>query len=354
MGTIEDYLKKVQPLADREMEKVFPRTIGKKWLEYALDRADFAYDEETLTKGAAEPIWDLLDRGGKRLRPALVMLACEAVGGKKELALKMSPLVELIHNGTLIEDDCEDSSETRRGKKCTHLLYGIDVAVNDGAAMYFIPLTLLYRNPYKLKEKQVRKIYDLYSQEMLRVSMGQAMDIWWHRGNKTEISEQEYLQMCVYKTGVLTRFSAKLGAIIGNASEKQEKALGKFGETIGIAFQIQDDILNLAGEEFQKGKGIGEDIHEGKRTIMVLHALQHAGEPEKQRLIEILNSHPTEQAVINEAIEIIKKQDSIEYAREKAKALVKAAWKKLAPALKESAAKKTLKDFADYLIERKI
>ncbi|HLD58262.1 MAG TPA: polyprenyl synthetase family protein [archaeon] len=260
----------------------------------------------------------------------------------------------IVTHNTLISDDAEDCSETRRGKKCTYLLFGLDTAINDGAAMYFIPLTLLYRNPYKLKEKTIRKIYDLYSQEMLRVSMGQAMDIYWHRGQKSDISEQEYLQMCVYKTGVLTRFSTKLGAILGNAKPAQEKALGKFGETIGVAFQIQDDILNLVGEEFQKGKGVGEDIHEGKRTIMVLHALQYAEESEKQRLLEILNAHPTEQETINEAIAIIKKNNSIEYAREKAKSLVKQAWKKLNPVLKESPAKKTLKEFADYLIERKI
>ena len=354
MGAIEDYLKKIQPLVDKEIEKVFPRRITKKWLEYAIDKADFAYDEETITKSAAEPIWEYLDRGGKRWRPALTILACEAVGGKKELGLKMTPLVELVHNGTIMVDDIEDNSETRRGKPCTHLLYGIDIAINDGNLMYFAPLPLLYKNPYKLSDRQIRKIYDLYGKEMIRVSMGQAMDIYWHKGSKTNISEKEYLQMCSYKTGVLARFAAKLGAIAGNAKPKQEDALGKFGETIGVAFQIQDDILNLIGEEFQKGKGVGEDIHEGKRTIMVLHALEHAGETGRARLIEILNSHPTDQAVINEAIEIIKKNGSIEYAKEKATALMKQAWKKLDPVLKQSTAKKTLKDFADYLIERKI
>jgi geranylgeranyl pyrophosphate synthase len=354
LGAIEDYLKKTQPLVDKEIEKVFPKKIGKKWLEFALDKADFAYDEETITKSAAEPIWEFLNRGGKRWRPALTILSCEAVGGKKELALKMTPLIELIHEGTIMADDLEDNSQTRRGKPCTHLLYGNDIAINDGNLMYFAPLTLLYKNPYKLSEKQVRKIYDLYGKEMIRVSIGQAMDIYWHKGNKTSISEKEYLQMCSYKTGVLARFAAKLGAILGNAKPEQEKALGKFAETIGIAFQIQDDILNLVGEEFQKGKGVGEDIHEGKRTIMALHALQHAGEAEKARLIEILNSHPANQETINEAIEIIKKNGSIEYAKEKARELVKQAWKKLNPVLKESTAKKTLKDFADYLIERKI
>ncbi|MBN1941158.1 MAG: polyprenyl synthetase family protein [Candidatus Diapherotrites archaeon] len=354
MASIEDYLKKIVPLVDKEIEAVFPRKITAEWLEYVLGKPDFAFDTETLTKSAAEPIWEYLDRGGKRWRPALAILACEAVGGSKELALKMTPLVELIHNGTIMVDDIEDNSETRRGKPCTHIKYGNDIAINDGNLMYFAPLTLLYKNPHNLSAVQIKKIYELYSAEMIKVSFGQAMDIWWHKGEKQNVSEQEYLQMCVYKTGVLARFAAKLGAITGNATQEQEDALGKFAETVGVSFQIQDDILNLVGEEFQKGKGVGEDIHEGKRTIMVLHALKNAGEKEKKRLIEILNSHPESQKTIRAAIEIIKKTGAIDYAREKARAIVKEAWEKLEPKLSESEAKKMLKEFADYLIERKI
>ncbi len=351
---IEDYLKKLQPEIDREIEKVFPRKITKNWLSFALGKADFAYDEETLTKGLSEPIWEFLDRGGKRWRPALTILSCEASGGTKKQALPFTPLVELIHNGTLLNDDAEDNSQMRRGKPCTHLLYGLDVAINSGDAMYFIPLTLLYQNPHRLNEHMRTQISDLYAQEMLRVSVGQAMDIWWHKGHKFNVSEEEYLQMCAYKTGVLARFSTRLGAILGGGTKAQVQSLGKFGETIGVAFQIQDDILNLVGEEFQKGKGIGEDIHEGKRTLMVLHCLKHASALDQKRLLEILNSHPEDEATILEAIEIIKKTDSIEYAHKKAQVLVKEAWKNVQQNLPHSHAKKTLKDFADYLIERKM
>lgn len=351
---IEAYLKELQPEIDAEIEKVFPRKIDSKWLEAALGKADFAYDEETLTKGLAEPIWEFLDRGGKRWRPALTILSCEAVGGTKNKALPFTPLVELIHNGTLLTDDVEDDSKMRRGKPCTHLLYGVDVAVNAGNTMYFAPLTLLYNNPYNLPEHTLKLITDLYGQEMLRVSVGQAMDIWWHHGHKFDVSEEEYLQMCSYKTGVLARFATKLGAVLGNANEKQLKALGKFGETIGVAFQIQDDILNLVGEEFQKGKGVGEDIHEGKRTIMVLHCLKNLNPKEKQWLIEILNLHPSDEKTIAEAIALITKTNSIDYAAKKARELVQAAWKQVESVLPESQAKKTLKSFADYLVERKI
>jgi geranylgeranyl pyrophosphate synthase len=206
----------------------------------------------------------------------------------------------------------------------------------------------------KLDSKTLLKIYDLYSEEMLRVSVGQGMDIYWHKGKKFDVSEQQYLQMCLCKTGVLARFATKLGAILGKANEKQIDAFAHFGESIGIAFQIQDDILNLVGEEFQKGKGIGEDIHEGKRTIMVLHALKKASEEDKKRLVEILDSHPSDEATIREAIEIIQKYNGIDYARTQAKIIVRNAWKGIDKVLKPSKAKEKLKAFADYLIEREI
>lgn len=351
---IEAYLKATSPLVDKEIEKAVPRVFSKQWLEKAFEKADFAYDEESLTKALSVPMWDLLDRGGKRWRPALLVLSCEAVGGKKELALKFTPIVEITHNGTLVSDDAEDASEFRRGKPCIHKLYGLDIAINLGSAMPYLPLPILFSNYYRLNEKTLLKLHNLVAQELLKCYAGQAMDIYWHRGHKYDVSENEYLQMCAYKTGTLARLAAKMGAVLGNGSEKQVRALGKFAETIGIAFQIQDDILNLTGEEFQKGKGSGEDIHEGKRTLMVIHCLRVAPEAERKRLLEILNSHPEDQGIIAEAIQLLEKNGSIEFARKKAGQLVEEAWKKLAPELKESRAKQMLKAFADYLIERKI
>ncbi len=351
---IDAFLKENAPKIDKEIEKLFPRAIDKKWLENALGKAIFAYDAETATKSIAEPIWDFLDRGGKRWRPALMLLACDAVGGNSKKIFSFVSMPELIHEGTIMADDIEDSSEQRRGKKCTHLLYGIDLALNDGNIMYFIPLMLLYRNPLKLDAKTLLKIYDLYAEEMLRVSVGQGTDIYWHKGKKFDITEEQYLQMCVCKTGVLARFSTKLGAILGKGTQKQVDALAHFGESIGVAFQIQDDVLNLVGEEFQKGKGVGEDIHEGKRTLLVLFALKKANDADKARLQEILNAHPTDAATINEAIQLIQKYGAIDYARTKAKIIVREAWQNIDKVLKPSKAKEQLNAFADYLIEREI
>lgn len=354
VNPIETHLRKTAPLIDAEMEKVVPHRFSKAWLETAFGKPDYSYDLNALQKALAEPIWDLLDRGGKRWRPALLILCCEAVNGKKELALHLAPIVEFVHNGTLLHDDIEDNSKTRRGKPCIHLTHGVDVAVNGGSALFYISIPLLIRNAYDLPEKTRLQLYDVISQELLNCHAGQAMDIWWHKGNEKTVSENQYLQMCAYKTGTLARLSAKMGGILGNASPGQIQALGKFGETIGVAFQIQDDLLNLVGEEFQKGKGVGEDIHEGKRTLMVIHCLENGNPNDAKRLVEILNAHPSDEKTIREAIAILQKNGSLDYARKKAEQLMQTAWQQLDKELPPSEAKKTLQSFADYLINRKI
>lgn len=350
---IVEYLKEQSKLVNAEIEKIVPHQITNEWMEKTFGKPSYAYDVESIQKGIVNPIWDLLDRGGKRWRPALFLLSIEAVGGDSKKYRKFSALPEIVHNGTLMIDDIEDSSELRRGKPCTHKTFGIDIAVNAGNAMYYLPYPLI-RDANDIPAEKKLQLIDIYTQEMMNIHVGQGMDILWHRGQKYDISEKEYLQMCAYKTGTLARMAARMGAVLGGGTPEQQKALGKFTETVGVAFQIQDDILNLVGEEFGKGKGVGEDIHEGKRTIMVLHTLKNASEEDKKRLLEILNAHPEDQETIQEAIEIIKKYNSIEYAKAKAKELVEESWKELEPVLINSNAKNILQAFAEYLISRSV
>lgn len=173
---------------------------------------------------------------------------------------------------------------------------------------------------------------------------------------------------CAYKTGVLARLSARLGAYLSGASEPFIKAIGRFAEAIGVAFQIQDgnqqknyscstllDILNIEGEEFAKKIDVvGEDIHEGKRSLMVLHCLATATPEVAARLLEILNLRTNDVALIQEAIGIIKSTDSITHARGVAKEIVEKAWNDIESLLPENEAKTKLKVFADYLINRQI
>ncbi|MCD6247602.1 MAG: polyprenyl synthetase family protein [Candidatus Diapherotrites archaeon] len=350
---IMQLIKSRKKLIDKEIERVFPRNCTK-WLSLALGKPRYCFDKETIQQSMVDQIWEFLDRGGKRWRPALMISACKACGGSERKALRFAPFVELIHEGTLLVDDVEDNADVRRGKPAMHKIYGIDSAVNNGNAMYFIPLAILYKNINKLTKEQLLQIYNLYAEEMLRLSVGQAMDIHWHKGAKLKISEKAYLQMCAYKTGVLARLAAKLGAILANANKKQIEALGKFGECLGVAFQIQDDILNIAPKSKKWGKEIGEDISEGKRTLLVIKALQSLPEKEAKELLAILNSHTKDKRKIRKAIALIKKSGAIEYARGKAKRIVKNAWSELEKLLPESKGKEELRAFASFAVERDI
>lgn len=347
---LEEYLKSRAEFVDKKIEEFLPKKIDEKWLNENFSFCENDLHNLHIMNEITKPIWDLLERGGKRWRPVLMMLCCDAVGGGSKIE-ELIPLVEIIHNGTLMVDDVEDNSDLRRGKPCTHKIFGVDVAINTGNMMYYLPHLILKK--IDLDRKIKLAIYDLIYEEMLKLSVGQGMDIYWHN-NGEKISEELYLRMCALKTGTLARMSAKLGALLGNASKRQIKSLGNFAETIGVAFQIQDDILNISKENKEWGKEFGEDITEGKRTLMVIKILEKGSERDKKRLLEILSLKTKNKKLIEEAIEIINRNKSVGYARKKAKSLVKEAWKKLNSCIPDSESKQKLRLFADFLINREI
>lgn len=356
---IEKILKEKSKEVDAIIEKYIPRKYTKEFLDFTFGRPKYRYNIDAVNKTISDPVWDFLDRGGKRWRPVLFLLVTEALGGNVKKVSDFVIIPELIHNGTIIVDDLEDNSEERRGKPALHRIFGNDIAINAGNLLYYLPLLPIVKNNNRFSSETLLKVYNTYVQEMMNLSLGQATDIAWHKGmaNADNISEEEYFQMCANKTGCIARLSVEIAAILAQADENTVERLGKFAESIGVAFQIQDDILNLVGEEFTKKGwkgGAGEDITEGKRTLLVIHTLKKANDRDKKRLLEILNMHTTDQKMRNETIEIIKKYGSIEYAKEKAKAMVKEAWDGIEKILPESDAKEKLKAFAYYLIERKI
>jgi len=354
---IEKYLAEKAPLIDKAIEKYIPRQFTKDSILFKVDPPKFCCNVDTINKAIAEPVWDMLDRGGKRWRPSLFLIICEALGKNAEWCLDFAIIPEVVHNGTLVIDDIEDSSEARRGKPCTYKIFGLDLAVNAGNAMYYLPLLPLMERKGSISEAKLGKIYEVYVLEMINLSLGQAMDIAWHRGlaNADSISEEDYLQMCAYKTGTLARMSAKIAAVISDADTKLVTKLGAFAESIGVAFQMQDDILDLTGAEFAKKKGgLGMDITEGKRTLMVIRTLKIAKPKDARRLIEILNLHTNDQNLRDEAIAIMQKYDVIEYVRHKADELVEESWREVDKLLKPSEGKEKLKAFAEFLIKRNI
>jgi len=354
---IEKFLAEKGPLIDKTIEKYIPRKYDEKAVLFKVNPPKYSLNTETLNKAIADPIWDMLDRGGKRWRPALFLLICEALGKESNWCLDFAIIPEVVHNGTLVIDDIEDSSEVRRGKPCTYKIFDLDIAVNAGNAMYYLPLIPLMEQKDTVPAERMRDVYEIYIQEMINLSLGQAMDIAWHRGlaNADALSEEDYLQMCAYKTGTLARMAAKLAAVLSGADEDLVEKLGTFAESIGVAFQMQDDILDLTGKEFaQKKGGLGQDITEGKRSLLVIYTLKTASQKEKKRLIEILNMHTSDQKLRDEAIAIMIKNNAVEYVKKKANLMVENSWSEVNKLLRVSEGKEKLKAFAEFLIKRTI
>jgi geranylgeranyl pyrophosphate synthase len=328
MGIME-YIAERGSEVDREIEKAIPKNR-----------------EPQAVYGV---IWDLLERGGKRFRPVMCMLSCEAMGGDSRKLLPIATSIEMFHNFTLSHDDIEDDSEMRRGKPCLHKIYGIPLAINAGDglfAMVWETSLLLDMPPKKIIEAQ-----RILSDAFRRVLEGQGREIEWYQKNAWNITEQDYFEMVVGKTGALIAASCEVGAFLGGGKKRQRKILREFGNAVGIAFQIQDDILNIIGKEEKYGKEIGGDISEGKRTLMVIDTLRKASKEDKERLVSILSERTKDQSKVKETIEILKKYNSHEYAKKKAEQLIIKAKKGLEK-LPQTEAREKLMQLADFFINR--
>ena len=354
--SVEGFLEEKAILIDKTIEKYIPRVFTENARVFKLIPPRYAYNLETLNKTIAQPIWEFLDRGGKRWRPALFLLMSEALGKDSMELIDYAIIPEVVHNGTLMIDDIEDESDVRRGKPCTYKIYGTDVAINAGNAMYYVPLLPLIENRDKIPLERLQMVYEVYVEEMINLSLGQAMDIGWHRGlaNADSLSEEDYLQMCAYKTGTLARMSARIAAVLCGAEKGLVDRFGRFAENIGVAFQMQDDVLDLSGESFvEKKGGRGKDITEGKRSLIVIHTLKAARTADRKRLIEILNMHTSDHKLKDEAIDIMRNYDSLEYVRKCADKIVAESWKDVEGLLPDSVAKERLKTFVEFLVKRK-
>ncbi len=352
---IIELLKQERKRIDSIIERWVPRKATEEYLEFLLGKAKWRYSLEAFQRAILDPIWEFLDRGGKRWRPVLFLLVNEALGGDPKQVEDFCIIPELIHEGTIIVDDIEDRGELRRGKPCLHLIFGEDVAINVGNFLYFLPLIVFRKKRDLFPPEIYLKAYETYIQEMINVSVGQGTDIYWHQGKAKEITEEEYLQMCANKTGCLARMAAKLAAIFAGASDEVVEKVGNVAEALGVGFQIQDDVLDvtLKDEKREKfGKAFGNDIKEGKRSLMVIYTLQHATEGDRKRLLEILDKHTDDVEEKLEAIAILEKYGAIEYAKRRARELVTQAWSQAEPLLKEGEAKEKLRAFAEFLITR--
>lgn len=215
------------------------------------------------------PIKYALSAGGKRIRPVLVLMACDAFGGDDNKALKPAIGLEIFHNFTLLHDDVMDKSEKRRGRLTVHKKYDENTAILSGDTM----LTVATQYVSDIEEDNLRQILDSFNDMAIKVYEGQQLDMDFEK--ETKIGLEDYIEMIRCKTGALIGTCAKIGAIIGGASEKDAEKMYDFGIYTGIAFQIQDDWLDTFGDSSTFGKAIGGDINNGKKTYLYISALQH-------------------------------------------------------------------------------
>jgi len=308
---------------------------------------------EAALAGEDERVYGMLPpfiaRGGKRIRPALTLLSCGASGGDYASAVMPASIIELFHNFTLIHDDIEDDSRFRRGEPALHVSHGLAMALNSGDALY----TLLWKRlvSMKLPPRRLIGLQTLYAESFKRVVDGQGIEISWIRAGRFDVDESEYLGMIRGKTSALMGLSCETGAWVAGAGVRVRRSLRNYGEKIGAAFQIQDDVLNLTGDFEKYKKEIGGDISEGKRTLIVVHFLEHAPQSERERLTSILSSHSRKPADISWAIAALEKAGSVAYARERALRLVEDARTELA-CLPDGPDRRSLEAIASYVLSR--
>ncbi|MUV87345.1 polyprenyl synthetase family protein [Natronomonas sp. CBA1123] len=343
-----------RPIVDETIESLLPREVDEAYLTEFFGEATFAYDPTAIQHALADPIWDLLDRGGKRWRAVLFLLFVDAFGEDPEEFLEYATIPEVLHNGTIIVDDVEDGATHRRGSPALHHTHGMDVALNAGNAMYFLPLKVITRNPADLPAETRLAAYEMLTFELNRTHLGQGMDICWHNEKEVRITEPEYLEMCACKTGCLGRIVARLAAIV-TENPDAEDAVANYAEDMAVAFQIADDVLDVehAMEEGGSfGKGVGNDIREGKKTLMVIHAADNAPAEDVARLEELLWAEENTDEEVMEAIDILESAGSVEYARGVAEDLSAESQSHLDDVDLEDGAERKLRSFAEFVVDR--
>ncbi len=286
----------------------------------------------------------LIKAGGKKFRPALTVLSCQAVGGQTDKALKAAASLELIHTFSLIHDDIMDNDDTRRGMKAVHKIWGEPLAILAGDTLFAKAYETIIKTAddniaYERAIDALRVLVD----SCIKICEGQALDMSFE--NTFDVTQDQYMNMIYKKTGALITGATAAGAIIGGANSLQINALQEYGRNIGLAFQIQDDYIDLTGDE-SIGKPVGSDLVEGKKTIMVLYALEKASPEDHDKLIELLEAN--DESIIPEAMSLLEKYGAIQYARAVAyDCVIKA--KEALGFLPDSDAKDALMKLADFV-----
>lgn len=271
---------------------------------------------EDLDRYLYAPLAHFTAGGGKRVRPVLALLGAEAVGGRADQALSCGIAIELFQSAALIHDDIADASELRRGEPCLYRTEGLGLAINAGDLALTRVFEIVLADGSLPAERRLRVLEELVRMERHTLE-GQALDLGWARDGRWDVTSDDYLYMIDGKTAWYTVASPLYaGALAAGAEPDAVRGLIEVGLPAGLAFQLQDDLLNLVGDADAQGKDFRSDITEGKRTLAVVWALEHLGGAERSELVELLESRTDDASRLARAVELIELGGGIDKCRE--------------------------------------
>jgi len=293
----------------------------------------------------------LIKAGGKRLRPFLVLKSCEIVGGNTSDALPLAAGIELLHTFTMIHDDIMDRDLKRRGMRTVHAIWGIPTALVAGDFLFTKVYDAILRHTdlNHVPMERVLRALNAITEANIKICEGQVLDMLFEKSEV--VTEEEYFKMIGGKTAALLAASAESGAIIGGGSESEILSLKQFAYYGGIAFQIVDDVLGLTADEKVLGKPIGSDLREGKRTLIIIHALNHANMEQRKTILSVLGSKKVSIEETKNVVGILHRLGSIEYAISNAKRYLDMSNSQL-DKFSDSPTKRLLLDLNDFIIRR--
>lgn len=296
-----------------------------------------------------EPITYILQLGGKRLRPVMVLMSAEIFESQYEKALDAALAIEVFHNFSLIHDDIMDAAPLRRGKETVHERWDVNTGILSGDAMLI--------NAYQLFENYDGEVFKdlarLFTKTAMQVCEGQQYDIDFE--TREDVSIEDYLKMIEFKTAVLVGASLQMGAIIAGTTSINKEAIYEFGRLLGIAFQLQDDYLDAFGDPETFGKQVGGDIIENKKTYLYLKALETAGTNEARHLVDLYSINPVEASGKIDAVKnIFENSGASKMAREEIKKYTNKAFEVLEKMDLPKEKKEMLLQFGTSLMHREV
>jgi geranylgeranyl diphosphate synthase type II len=307
-----------------------------------------------------EMMRDYPSRSGKGLRPGLLLIFNRAFGGRDEVAITTAAAFELFQNWIVIHDDIEDQSDLRRGLPALHIKHGVPLALNAGDALAGKMWELLLKNRAVIGDEKTMAVFDEFLNMYSHTTAGQHVELAWVANRRWDIGENDYYEMCRRKTAWYTVITpCWTGSLIAGAMPSLRPIFIEFGFDLGVAFQIQDDVLNLAGDITKYGKEIGGDLWEGKRTLVIIDLLRKCTAREKDFIVGILNKERDNksQADISQILAHIDKYGCIGYAANISRKLARkaqATFRESIDGAIDPEYRKIILDLIDFIVSREL